>query len=60
MSVTNVLGVWSTTMTTEKHITIPDEQAEFIDDMNLSISGVVQDRLDEMMQRYDYQPADNG
>jgi hypothetical protein len=41
-------------MTTEKHITIPDEQAEFIDDMNLSISGVVQDHLDDLMDEYGY------
>lgn len=47
-------------MTTEKHITIPDEQAEFIDDMNFSISAVVQDRIDEMMERYEYDPDYEG
>ena len=47
-------------MTVEKHITIGDEQEEFIDEMNLSISGVTQDALDEQMQRFGWQPDGEG
>lgn len=39
-------------MAVEKHITISEEQAEFVSDMNLTLSGVVQDHLEELMARY--------
>jgi hypothetical protein len=46
-------------MAVEKHITIRERQAEFIDDMNLTLSGVVQDHLDELIVEYDWQPSTN-
>lgn len=52
-----ISGRWP--MAVEKHITIPEEQAKFVDEMNLTLSGVVQDHLDELMQRYNYHPADD-
>ena len=45
-------------MAVEKHITISEEHAQFVNDMNLTLSGVVQDHLEELMTRYGWSPDD--
>jgi len=36
----------------DKHITIEKRHEEFLQDENLNLSGVVRDRLDELIERY--------
>lgn len=43
-------------MVVRKTVSIEDEQEEFIEDEHLSLSSFVQDKLDEEMNRRDYEP----
>ncbi|MFB6100491.1 MAG: hypothetical protein ABEK16_04420 [Candidatus Nanohalobium sp.] len=41
-----------------KHITITERHAEFISDLNLQLSGIVRDKLDDMIEDIDWQSAE--
>jgi predicted ATPase with chaperone activity len=41
-----------------KNISVTERHAEFISDLNLQVSGILRDKLDEMIDELDWQSAE--